>query len=82
MVVGGKSDHPSIFPSVIHGSPHTYRVYVEGAVSRPGWVRVPPGAPVGDLARWVELKPDADRSFLTKKRPIRDGEHLNIPFRN
>lgn len=54
-------------------------VQVSGAVARPGLVRLPPGARVGDAVEALGgLVPDADLARVNLARPLVDGEHVHV----
>lgn len=53
---------------------------VEGAVKAPGIVIIEPGTRVSDLKKIIELDHEADLSFFSSKRRIRNKEHIYIPF--
>lgn len=55
-------------------------VDVEGAVARPGVVRLPAGARVGDaVAAAGGATPDADAAALNRAAPLRDGARIYVP---
>ncbi len=55
-------------------------VDVEGAVARPGVVRLPAGARVGDaVAAAGGATPDADPAALNRAAPLRDGARIYVP---
>lgn len=55
-------------------------VDVEGAVARPGVVRLPAGARVADaIAAAGGVTPDADRTAINKAAPLRDGARVYVP---
>ena len=59
--------------------PHVV-VDVEGAIARPGVVRLPAGARVADaIAAAGGLTPDADRTAINKAAPLRDGARVYVP---
>jgi competence protein ComEA len=55
-------------------------VDVEGAVARPGVVRLPGGTRVGDaVAAAGGATPDADTAQLNRAAPLRDGARIYVP---
>lgn len=57
-------------------------VDVEGAVARPGVVKLASGARVADaLAAAGETTPDADPAALNKAATLRDGARVRAPLR-
>jgi hypothetical protein len=55
------------------------RVYLEGAVRKSGWVRVPAGARRCDLGQYAYLAPDADPDWFQSRRALQDGEQIVVP---
>ncbi len=55
-------------------------VDVEGAVARPGVVRLPAGARVGDaIASAGGVTPEADTAQVNRAAPLRDGARIYVP---
>jgi competence protein ComEA len=62
------------------GSPHLVVVDVEGAVRRPGLVRLPSGSRVADaVSRAGGLGRKADRSAVNLAAPVADGQQVLVP---
>src|SRR6266508_737857 len=72
VVVALRARTPAPLPVVL--------VDVEGAVARPGVVRLPAGARVGDaVAAAGGATPDADPAALNRAAPLRDGARIYVP---
>jgi hypothetical protein len=56
-------------------------IFVEGAVQQPGPLTVPINTRVCDLKKYVTLQPEADPVFLKKRRLLKEGETITIPWR-
>ncbi len=56
-------------------------VYLKGAVTPQGALRVMKGMQVRELKGLVELFPDADREKLNKSRRLKDQETIHIPLK-
>lgn len=76
---------PPVPVEVVEGTPEPTAaplivVDVEGAVTRPGVVRLAPGARVADaLAAAGGTTPDADPAALNKAAALRDGARVYVP---
>jgi competence protein ComEA len=63
-------------------APASLVVDVEGAVRRPGLVRLPPGSRVADaVARAGGTTRRADRSAVNLAAPVSDGQQVLVPLR-
>lgn len=67
-------------PATADGAPDHVVVHVAGAVARPGVVRLPLGARVGDAILAVGGSgPDADLAGVNLARVVSDGEQVVVP---
>ena len=55
-------------------------IYLEGAVRNVGVLTVPRGSILSDLQQFVVFDQKADTTFLNKKRRLKDGEVIKVPF--
>jgi competence protein ComEA len=76
-VRGGAATTPAAHPTAAG-----VVVDVEGAVRRPGLVRLPPGSRVADaVARAGGSTRRADRSVVNLAAPVSDGQQVLVPLR-
>lgn len=54
-------------------------VLIAGAVLNPGPMRFPIGSRLCDLKSKIQCSDQADRSFLKRRRLLKDGERVEIP---
>ncbi len=54
-------------------------IFISGAVQNPGELSVYKGTRFCDLPDWMALSTEADPSFFTKKRSVKEGERVNVP---
>jgi hypothetical protein len=71
---------PALTPYRARQPVEMQRVYLDGAVSQAGWVRIPVGSRRSDLPRHIKLHPEADQSWIESGQKIKDGEALTIPY--
>jgi hypothetical protein len=57
----------------------TVIVWVTGAVVEEGEIELPVGSRISDLKGKIELKEEADKSFLKRKRKLKNGEKIEVP---
>jgi hypothetical protein len=56
-------------------------IEIGGAVAQPQRITVPLGTRICDLKRVVQVAPQADRQFLRRKKRLKDGDTVHIPFK-
>lgn len=55
-------------------------VYLEGAVKKPESIQLNCGTRICDLAALGVLLEEADKKFVKKRKKLKDGEIINVPY--
>ena len=68
-------------PLVPAPSPMPLTVYLSGAISQPGLYTLPASSRISDAVQAAGgLLPEADTASLNLAAPLRDGQHIRVPF--
>lgn len=65
----------------IHIPSSDISINIQGAVSNPGLITVPKGTRFNQLNRHIKYSESADSDKMNKKRVIKDGETIKIPYK-